>query len=109
ARERSFVVLRRMREEGKITAEQEQQARAERLRILPPPRVTNARHGYVKEYLRQQFRNLYGGDNPPDWKVHTTIVPEIQDAAEAAVREGLRRLGIRGLQGALVALDPQTG
>ena len=109
ARQRSFVVLQRMREEGKITAEQEQAARGERIRIQPPPAVTTAKHGFAKEYLRQQFRNVYGGDNPPDWKVETTFVPEIQDAAEAAVRDGLRRLGAKGLQAALVAMDPQTG
>jgi membrane peptidoglycan carboxypeptidase len=109
ARERSFVVLRRMREEGKITEAQEGAARAERIRIQPPPSVSSARHGYAKEYLRQQFRDIYGGDNPPDWKVHTTFVPEIQDAAEAAVKQGLQRLGVRGLQAALVAIDPNTG
>jgi penicillin-binding protein 1A len=109
ARQRSFVVLQRMREEGKITAAQERAARAERIRIQRQTSVSNARHGYAKEYLRQQFRNVYGGDNPPDWQVHTTFVPEIQDAAEAAVREGLRRVGLPGLQAALVALDPETG
>ena len=109
ARQRSFVVLQRMREEEKITKEQERIARAERIRIQPPPAVSGARHGYAKEYLRQQFRNVYGGDNPPDWKVHTTFSPAMQDAAEAAVRDGLRRLKIRGLQAALVAIDPATG
>ena len=109
ARRRSFVVLQRMREEGTITEAQEAAARAERIRIRPQPRVTSAKHGFAKEYLRQQFRNIYGGDNPPDWQVQTTFVPEIQDAAEAAVRDGLRRLGVKGLQGALVALDPGTG
>jgi 1A family penicillin-binding protein len=109
ARRRSFVVLQRMREEGKITAAQEQQARTASLHIQPPPVVTAARHGYAKEYLRQQFREIYGGDNPPDWKVRTTFVPAIQDAAEAAVRDGLRRLRSKGLQAALVAMDPQTG
>ncbi|MBF8300739.1 MAG: hypothetical protein HW394_1109 [Acidobacteria bacterium] len=109
ARRHSFIVLRRMREEGKITAEQEQAARSERIRVQPPPQVTSAKHGFAKEFLRQQFRNIYGGDNPPDWKVETTFVPEIQDAAEAAVRDGLRRLGAQDLQAALVAMDPQTG
>jgi membrane carboxypeptidase/penicillin-binding protein len=98
-----------MREEGKITAEQEQTARQARIQLGPPPAITSARHGYAKEFLRQQFRNVYGGDNPPDWKVQTTFVPEIQDLAESAVRDGLRRLGIKGLQAALVAMDPQTG
>jgi 1A family penicillin-binding protein len=109
AKRRSAVVLQRMREEGKITDEQERAARAAPLRIQPHPRITNAKHGYAKEYLRQQFRNIYGGDNPPDWKVQTTFLPEIQDAAEAAVREGLRRIGVRELQAALVAVDPGTG
>jgi 1A family penicillin-binding protein len=109
ARQRSFVVLQRMREEGKITAAEEEAARNERIRIQPQPQVSSAKHGFAKEYLRQQFRNIYGGDNPPDWKVNTTFVPEIQDAAEAAVRDGLRRLGGNGLQAALVAMDPNTG
>jgi 1A family penicillin-binding protein len=109
ARQRSFVVLQRMREEKKITAEQERSARAEQIRIQPPPAVSGARHGYAKEYLRQQFRNVYGGDNPPDWKVRTTFSPAMQDAAEGAVRDGLRRLRIRGLQAALVAISPATG
>jgi 1A family penicillin-binding protein len=109
ARGRSFVVLQRMREEGKITREQEQVARGEVIRVRPQSAVSSPRHGYAKEFLRQQFRDVYGGDNPPDWKVHTTFVPEIQDAAETAVRDGLRRLGIKGLQAALVAMDPNTG
>ena len=109
ARRRSWVVLQRMREEGKITTEQERAARAAPVRLHPHPRVTNARHGYAKDYLRQQFRNIYGGDNPPDWKVQTTFIPEIQDAAEIAVRDGLRRAGIRDLQAVLVALEPGTG
>lgn len=109
ARRRSFVVLQRMREEKKITAAQEQAARAERIRVRPLSSVSSARHGYAKEFLRQQFRDIYGGDNPPDWKVHTTFVPEIQDAAEIAVRDGLKRIGRRDLQAALVAIDPHSG
>jgi 1A family penicillin-binding protein len=109
ARRRSFVVLQRMREEGKITPAQEQAARNERIRLGPQPSASSARGGYAKEYLRQQFRDIYGGDNPPDWKVRTTFVPEIQDAAEAAVKEGLRRTGVPNLQAALVAIDPNTG
>jgi 1A family penicillin-binding protein len=109
ARRRSFVVLQRMREEKKITPAQEMAARAERIQIQPLSSVSGARYGYAKEFLRQQFRDVYGGDNPPDWKVHTTFVPEIQEAAEIAVRDGLRRIGVRHLQAALVAMDPQSG
>jgi 1A family penicillin-binding protein len=109
ARARSFIVLRRMREEGKITAAQEQSARREALRVRPASSSANGRHRYAKEFLRQQFREMVGNDNPPDWKVHTTFIPEVQDAAEIAVRNGLRRLGVPGLQAALVAIDPNTG
>jgi 1A family penicillin-binding protein len=109
ARRRSFVVLNRMREEKKITVAQENAARAERIEIQPLSSVSNPRHGYAKEFLRQQFRDVYGGDSPPDWKVHTTFVTEIQDAAETAVRDGLRRIGRSDLQAALVAIDPQSG
>lgn len=106
---RRDVVLQRMREEGKITLEQERAAQAERPRVRAQSPPANPRHGYAKEYLRQRFRDVFGGDNPPDWKVQTTFVPELQDLAEAAVRNGLRRLGVPNLQAALVALDPQTG
>ena len=109
AKRRSQVVLARMREEGKITAAQERAARVERIAVRPPPAIAGARHGYAKELLRQQFRAIHGGDNPPDWIVRTTFVPEVQDAAEAAVREGLKRVGVKGLEAALVAMDPATG
>jgi 1A family penicillin-binding protein len=109
AKHRSAVVLQRMRQEGKISAAQERAARGAPIRVQPHPRVANSRHGYAKEYLKQEFRNIYGGDNPPDWTVRTTFVPEIQDAAEAAVKNGLNRIGLEGLQAALVAIDPGTG
>jgi len=106
---RSHVVLTRMREEGFITEAQEGAARATRIRITAYPRAVEARGGYAKEFLRQQFRDEFGGDHPPDWEVRTGFVLEIQDAAERAVEDGLRRLNVRDLQGALVAMDPRTG
>jgi penicillin-binding protein 1A len=106
---RSHVVLARMREEGFITAAQEDAAKRARLRIRPYPEATDARAGYAKEYLRQLFRDRFGGDHPPEWEVKTTFVRELQDIAERAVSDGLRRFGRPDLQAALVALDPRTG
>ena len=106
---RSHVVLSRMREEGFITAAQEREAKRTRIRIRPYPGATDPRAGYAKEFLRQQFRDRFGGDHPPDWEVKTTFVPELQDAAERAVAEGLRKFGGAPLQAALVAIDPRTG
>ncbi len=109
ARRRSDTVLARMVTTGAITAAQARSARAVRLTIRSYPSSRESRHGYAKEFLRQQFRDRFGGDQPPDWEVHTTLQPKLQDAAEQAVSEGLARLGIGGLQAALVALDPATG
>jgi penicillin-binding protein 1A len=107
--ERSHVVLQRMREEGFITPAQEHAAAQSRPRIRPFPGAVETRNGYAKEFLRQQFRDRFGGDHPPDWEVRTTFVPELQEAAERAVENGLRHFGNRNLQAALVAVDPSTG
>jgi penicillin-binding protein 1A len=106
---RSQVVLARMREERFITAAQESAARSTRIRIRPYPGATDPRAGYAKDYLRQLFRDRFGGDHPPDWEVRTTFVPELQEIAERAVADGLRRFNAPQLQAALVAIDPQTG
>lgn len=107
--DRSHVVLQRMREEGFITPDQQRAASQARVRIRPFPGATEAYAGYAKEFLRQQFRDRFGGDHPPDWQVNTTFSPELQDAAERTVEEGLRRFGDPRLQAALVAIDPGTG
>ncbi|HYT73243.1 MAG TPA: PBP1A family penicillin-binding protein [Vicinamibacterales bacterium] len=109
ALQRSRVVLQRMREEGVITPAQERAAAQSRPRIRPYPGAIEAHAGYAKEFLRQQFRDRFGGDHPPDWEVRTTFVPELQEAAERAVENGLRRFGKSELQTSLVAIDPATG
>jgi penicillin-binding protein 1A len=106
---RSEVVLAVMREQGLITPAAEKAARAARLRITSSPSLGDARSGYAKEFLRQQFRERVGDDNPPEWQVHTTLVPSLQRAAEQAVQRGLAALDVPGLQAALVAMDPETG
>ena len=109
ALERSHLVLGLMRDQGFITPAQEAEARAVRPRIQPFRQPSDARAGWAKDYLRQQFRAEFGGDNPPDWQVHTAFLPKVQDAAERAVAMGLERLHRPGLEAALVAIDPGTG
>jgi 1A family penicillin-binding protein len=109
ALERSRLVLRRMREQGYITPAEETAAAAARPRIQPYRSPVETRAAWAKDYLRQQFRNQFGGDHPPDWQVRTTFRPALQDAAERAVQSGIRRLNRRNLEAALVALDPRTG
>jgi 1A family penicillin-binding protein len=109
ALERSRVVLAQMRREGFITPQQEQEARSVRPQIQPYRQPNDTRFAWAKDYLRQQFRNEFGGDHPPDWQVRTSFRLPIQDAAERAVAIGLERLRKPGLEAALVALDPATG
>ena len=107
--ERSHVVLARMRQERFITADEEERAKHARLKIRPYPGSVEARGGYAKEYLRQRFRDQFGGDHPPDWEVRTSFAQELQALGEKAVADGLRRFGRGDLQAALVAIDPTTG
>lgn len=109
ARERSHVVLERMAREGFISAPELQTARAAKLRIGSYPQSDRADQGYAKQFVRQQFRDVFGGDHPPDWKVRTSFSATLQQQAEAAVARGLNRLGRKNLQGALVALRPESG
>jgi len=109
ARRRSHVVLARMREEGFITPDQEQQAKRAAIRVQPYRSDSDRRHGYAKAYLRQRFRDEFGRDHPPDWRVDTTFVAGLQDAAERAIENGFRRAGKPTLQAALVAINPETG
>ena len=67
------------------------------------------RAGYAKDFLRQAFRDQFGGDHPPDWHVETSFIPELQDAAEQAITTGLARVGRGDLQAAFVAIEPGTG
>ncbi len=106
---RSHVVLARMRDAGFITEAQERDARMAPLRVRPFRSDSAGRHGYAKAYLRQRFRDKFGGDHPADWRVDTTFNVRLQDAAEAAVENGLSRFGKPALQAALVAIDPATG
>jgi penicillin-binding protein 1A len=100
--------LGRMRAEGMITAEAERAARAARPRIAAAP-AGGERSGWAQDHLRRAFRDQVGDADPPGWRVRATLSRGLQQAAEAAVGEGVARLRRPGLQAALVALDPQTG
>jgi 1A family penicillin-binding protein len=109
ALERSHVVLSLMREQKFITPEQEAAARKVRPAIQPYRQSREGASGWAKDYLRQQYRNQFGGDSPPDWTILTTFERPVQTAAEQAVAAGLKRLNKPGLEAALVAIDPLNG
>ena len=109
AMRRSHVVLATMREQGVIDAVAERAAVQTKLPLLPRPASRVEAEGYARDFLRQRFEESFGGDNRPDWQVHTTFVRALQTMAERAVSAGLRQAARPGLQAALVALNPQTG
>ncbi|MEO8258428.1 MAG: PBP1A family penicillin-binding protein [Acidobacteriota bacterium] len=109
ALQRSHTVLAAMRAQGFITPQQADAARRAPPGIQPYRQPGETRAAWAKDYLRQQFRGQFGGDHPPDWQVHTSFLPDTQEAGERAVAGGLARLNRPGLQAALVAIDPSTG
>src|SRR5262249_19294076 len=64
ALERSHLVLSLMRDQKFITPEQEAAARKVRPAIQPYRQSREGATGWAKDYLRQQYRNQFGGDSP---------------------------------------------
>ncbi len=113
-RGRRDYVLRRMLEEGYITAEQHERALAEPLRVVSRRRESRTA-AYFAEEIRRDLESRYGSDMllEQGLQVATTLSTPIQTAAERALREGLARLdhrfGWRGPAGRLAEdEDPAT-
>jgi 1A family penicillin-binding protein len=93
AKERLAYVLSRMQEDGEITAAQSEQARAAPLRLVAYERVQRDTGYYVLDHINREARSLPGVAvlTTATSTVHSTIHPELQRAAEAALQEGLSR------------------
>ncbi len=104
---RSRLVLKRMREEGWITAAEERTAHAHPPVLVPEPRGEGD-FGYVFDMAAAEARKL--APAAPDLVVRTTIDSRLQSAAVAALRDGAADAQGRGVTaGALVALAPDGG
>jgi penicillin-binding protein 1A len=94
-------VLRRMVEEGYITPEQAQMAQQELVQLHPSQKQMN-NAPYFVEYVRQYLEEHYGATAlyRGGFQVYTTLEPQLQQAAEQALRHGLlevdKRHGYRG-------------
>jgi penicillin-binding protein 1B len=121
ARERRNVVLRRMRDLRMLDDKRLAQATQERL-VVQRGTAISALGPYFADWVRAQVEQLQPDDeaSAAGLRIYTTLSPVLQRAAEAALLRGLDRLegqyralrrsdpGAR-LQGAIVALDAQTG
>jgi penicillin-binding protein 1B len=114
--ERRNIVLNAMREEGYVTAEEAEEAAAQKL--VAQARALEAEAPYFVDYVLQdlQARSVDVRTSVAD--VHTTLDLHLQRLAQDAVRTGIARLDEilskrrrrpGPAQAALVAIDPRTG
>ncbi len=114
AKVRQRYVLRRMAEVGFIGKEEAESAYNTRI-LLAPPSSFRSKAAYFLEYVRLYLQEKYGAEtvNRTEMRIYTTIDGRLQEAATDALKDGVKRMeernGYRGLQGALLCMDPHTG
>lgn len=93
ARERMAYVLSRMQEDGFLQAEQVRQAVASLPKRVPFQRPRRDSGFYFVDHLNRDARTLAGIESltSGSYTVRSTINPALQQAAEAALQEGLAR------------------
>ena len=119
ARERQLYVLSRMVDRKQITETQAKKAQAEEIRLRPKGPKGYNEAPYAVEQVRMYVEEKYGKDllYKGGLKIYTTINSPMQQAAQKTVLKGLEDFEAREgkgksrsqVQGALIALDPQTG
>jgi 1A family penicillin-binding protein len=108
---RATDVLRRMREDGYITKDEEQSALAklDKLKFTAPKEHINAPHFvfYVKDLIEKEYG---AGIITQGVKIKTTLDLDLQQKAEKIVKDEIGKLkDYKVGNGALIAMQPQTG
>ncbi len=115
--ERRNLVLEQMVEAGYVSRNQAEAAKRKPVSLSPAPQLESYRYPYFVEFVRQRLladprlgpdeearaRTVYSGG----LTVRTTLVPELQDAAEAAARSALSHP--EDPEVALVSIDVTNG
>ncbi len=114
AKGRRDHVLNEMAKLDYITNRERDEAKRERLRVIPLARGRNASLApHFVDYIKNQLRDRYGDDmlESGGLKVYTTLNWEMQKAAEKALRQGIKDHGgsRRASEGCFVCVDPNTG
>jgi 1A family penicillin-binding protein len=133
AKLRRDLVLRRLSDAGIIARAVSRAAEAEPITAAAPSALMQGSAPYVVDWITQLIEERTAADGrvgaaPPGSRIVTTIDPVLQQAAEAAVQDGLAQLDQQTasrhpdrvdqsgkavpdepLQAALVAIDPRTG
>jgi len=102
-------------ETGLLSADQAQVARSRPLGVTRTPGTGQSRYPAFVELVREQLHRDYREEDlrTEGLRIFTTLAPFEQEAAEAALGQGLKELAERGLpaelQGAVVVADTDSG
>ncbi len=117
AQQRRDVVLRLLRDQGKVTEEEWKSAVNERVQVVPPDDALAEAPYFVDTVLRQVEESV-GTPLPEGLRIDSTLDSLLQQSATEGLEQGLARLeraypalkkSEQPLQGAVVVLDPSTG
>ncbi len=113
ATEQQHIVLRRMRDLGWITPQEETKARAQKIQLGKIKSFQGSASPYVTNAASRELIQRFGRDAvlKGGMRVQTTVDAKMQTMAEETVVTWHRRLrgqGVRADQMALVAIDPRT-
>jgi penicillin-binding protein 1B len=108
-------VLSAFAETGLLTPPEAEQASSSALGVTTEPRSKGTRYHAFVDLVRRQLAMVYREEDlkTEGLRVYTTLAPSMQEKAQQAVTDGVRRLGERGLspelQAAMVLADVATG
>jgi penicillin-binding protein 1B len=118
---RRNTVIDAMAETQLISPEEAEAAKSEKLKVVPPGKFDESSAQYFVDYLRRELagRNISEGE-ASNLEIRTTLDPDLQQAANVAVKNYLskldrvfsrraRRAGGGRPEAALIAIDPHTG
>ena len=117
AQQRRDVVLRLLRDQGRVTEEEWKSAVNEPVQVAPPDDVLAEAPYFVDTVLRQ-VEDVLGSPLPEGLRIDSTLDSLVQQAATEGLENGLARLeraypALKGpeqpMQGAVVVLEPSTG
>jgi penicillin-binding protein 1C len=109
---RTEAVLRRMREDGYITKDEEASASAELEGFEFHRGLTGIKAPHFSLYVKDQLEEMYGAEmvEKGGLVVTTTLDSEIQEKAELIVAEEIANVEKQGIgNGAAMVMDSQTG
>lgn len=110
--DRTANVLRRMREDGHITAEQEQEAVDKLPDYQFQAKGASFKAPHFVQYVQKILEDRYGANvvEQGGLKVTTTLDLDLQDKAQQIVAEEIAKVeGVHITNGAAIVLDPETG